>query len=89
MLSELLGLPKDFLGAEIASRDDYFGEGYYHQMVYHPKRADQLRGAVQFEGHKDFGLVTYLLRYVYVVGISRSVGSAQSTHCRSTGPLRG
>ena len=40
------------------------GNGYFKQMIYHPKPREQLAkgGGVTFTGHKDFELITLLLR---------------------------
>ena len=65
LFSRLLELPDDYLWDNVLGHNEsIIGNGYFKQMVYHPKSKEQLdKGAgVTFTGHKDFELVTLLMR---------------------------
>ena len=65
LFSRLLELADDYLWENVLGHNEsIIGNGYFKQMVYHPKTKEHLQKGegVTFPGHKDFELVTLLLR---------------------------
>ena len=54
MLSRILELPEGWLWDNAQSHNGPIGEGYFRQMMFHPKTVEEMKAAnnVQMHGHQ-------------------------------------